>query len=151
MDHTVIKKPSAATLRWRAHVKARQAAGECINCPKDDLRAATHGQRCGLHARINQAKCLLWTRAHPEKYAEENVRKKALVDSGRCAKCWQHRKVAKGRRSCRPCLRRHAEHNQRLRNGGPRLVERKTEAELRQAKRVLRVAGVETRTWEIPS
>ncbi len=74
--------------------------GRCMNCK----RAAVPGNmRCQVHIEINRQRSLAWRMKNPTVRAEE---KQVYRDQGRCELCPEHRKMAKGKLHCNPCLER---------------------------------------------
>jgi len=93
---------------WEAKVDERRADGLCINCPDDDLQPATNGDRCGYHAEINRAKCLLWSRLHADEKSEyDKDRKAAWRAQNLCPICPEHRALLPGFKKCLECRVKH--------------------------------------------
>src|SRR6185369_6802169 len=48
---------------WNKFVAERRATGTCVNCREPSVAGEL---RCAKHKEINRAKCLLWSRVHPD-------------------------------------------------------------------------------------
>jgi hypothetical protein len=97
---------AAARARWRRRVAERQRGGFCADCPADDLRPATYGQRCERHHRKNVRRSKQWSSEHPEYRRTRYAQVKVYVKCGLCPYCTQHRKLVAGRARCAPCAKR---------------------------------------------